>query len=124
MRIGVDLVEVNRFLATVATRPQVRERIFTPAELALNVSMDDQGRAQFLAGRFAAKEAVLKALGTGLSGGGIALQEIEVTKGQLGEPVLGLSGRTLALAEQMGLSQFQVSLSHDAGIVIAFVCLS
>lgn len=112
---GTDLVEVRR-IAELAARYGTRftARVFTPAELA-----DCAGRAESLAARWAAKEAVAKALGTGL--GAVTFHEIEVTRDRAGRPGLALHGRAAALAAEIGLTQWALSLAHDAGLALAFV---
>lgn len=115
LAVGTDLVEVRR-VAAAAERYGARftERVFTPAELA-----DCAGRAESLAARWAAKEATAKTLGTGI--GEVAFREIEVVKDATGRPALALHGRAAALAAQRGLTQWALSLAHDAGLALAFV---
>ena len=116
--IGVDLVKVER-VAKIS--PAARARLFTPQELACCVGSPERV-AERLAGRFAAKEAVLKAFGTGLAGG-IRWQDIEVVVGAQGNPSVVLHGKALELAEQKQVRQVLLSISHDAGLAIAMVAL-
>jgi holo-[acyl-carrier protein] synthase len=120
--IGVDAVDVARFRAVLARRPGFAARFFTDIEQA------DANRApdptQSLAARFAAKEAVMKALGTGL--GGFALTEVEVRRGAgegatAGAPSLVLHGAAAALAAQSQAGRFHLSLTHTAAVAVAFV---
>jgi holo-[acyl-carrier protein] synthase len=120
--IGVDAVDVMRFRAVLARRPGFAARFFTGTEQA------DARRApdptESLAVRFAAKEAVMKALGTGL--GGVALTEVEVRRGAgpgatAGAPSLVLHGAAAALAAQRGAGRFHLSLTHTAEVAVAFV---
>lgn len=106
LRTGVDLIEVGRFREQ---RPEIRDRlidrVFTEAEKEYC-----QDRDQHLAGRFAAKEAVAKALGCGI--GPISWQEIEILNDELGAPVLHLSGKAAERAEALGLTLWSVSITH------------
>jgi holo-[acyl-carrier protein] synthase len=115
---GVDLIEVRR-IETALSRFGRRflERVYTSRELE-----DARGRAPSLAARFAAKEAVSKALGTGI--GRIAWQEIEVLNGAEGQPVLRLHGAAAERASQLGLNEWAVSLSHTQEQAVAVVFAS
>jgi holo-[acyl-carrier protein] synthase len=111
----VDLVEVSRIEKTIARfGRRFLERVFTPQELQLANS-----RASSLAARFAAKEAVSKALGTGI--GSIGWQEIEVLQGTQGQPVLHLHGSAALRAAELGLREWALSLSHTQDQAIAVV---
>ena len=115
LRTGVDLVDINRFI-TVCERYEERllNRLFTPVELAEN------GRNRLsLAARFAAKEAVVKALGTGI--GPVSWHDIEVCRGASGEPILHLYGAAQSMAENLQLTHWSLSLSHTQNDAIAFV---
>jgi len=120
--IGVDAVDVARFRGILARRPGFAARFFTATEQA------DARRApdptESLAARFAAKEAVMKALGTGL--GGFALTEVEVRRGAgrgatAGAPSLVLHGSAAALAARCQAGRFHLSLTHTAEVAMAFV---
>ena len=115
LAVGVDLVEIRR-VATLAERYGERfmGRVFTPAERS-----DCGDRPESLAARWAVKEAVAKALGTGF--GPVGFREIEVLRECAGQPELRLSGKARALAEGRGLCSWAVSVSHDGGYAIAFV---
>jgi holo-[acyl-carrier protein] synthase len=109
-RLGFDLVEVARFARVLARRDAgLRRRVFTDAEWAHAAARPD--RASVLAARFAAKEAVMKALGTGW-GGGVSWRDVEVVGGGRSRPALRLHGRAAALAAARGV-RVEVSLSHD-----------
>ena len=115
LRTGVDLLDIDRFThAYLRFNQQFLNRVFTPTELAEN----GQNIAS-LAVRFAAKEAVAKAFGTGI--GHITWQEIEVCRGCSGEPILHLYGRAQKMAEDLHLSTWSLSLSHTQNQAIAFV---
>lgn len=120
LSVGVDLVELDR-VRRIVTRYGDRflGRIYTPREVALY-----RDRVPELAVRFAAKEAVSKALGVGLvhlSALGIGWHEVEVLPDSLGKPLVRLSGRARALAEEQGLHEWAISLSHSRDFAVAFV---
>lgn len=115
LRTGVDLVEVPRLQAVVDRHGErFLARVFTPRERA-----EAADRAESLAARFAAKEAVMKALGHGLFE--VGWQEIEVIRGENRQPELRLHGRAQALAAAHRLSTWSVSLSHTTAHAIALV---
>ncbi len=115
LAVGTDLVEIAR-IATLVEQYGERFtwRVFTERELA-----DCAGRAESLAARWAAKEAVAKALGTGI--GPVAFREIEVVRVSAGQPALRLHGAAAQLAAGRGLAQWALSLAHDGGLALAFV---
>ncbi|MEU7590385.1 holo-ACP synthase [Micromonospora sp. NPDC049230] len=114
---GTDLVDVDDVRALLARQPRFAERHFTPAERAYCLLVRDP--AERFAVRFAAKEAVLKAFGTGLSGAG--LREIEVVRRQSGQPALALAGRAATLAEAAGVHSWLITLTHSRHLAYAFV---
>jgi len=115
LRTGVDLIEITRFTAAYQRyQKRLLRRLFTPLELAEN----GENMAS-LAARFAAKEAVSKAFGTGI--GHITWHDIEVRRGPAGEPVLQLHGPAGRMAEEQHLDTWSVSLSHTQSHAIAFV---
>ena len=119
--IGVDIVAIERFQLFMASgNTAIIERLFTPEERSRCGSRKDA--ASCLAARFAAKEAFLKALGTGLREG-ISWQDMEVSNNSLGKPELVLSGKAAEQFQANGLIGIQLSLSHDGGKAIAMVVL-
>jgi holo-[acyl-carrier protein] synthase len=120
--IGIDAVDIARFGRVLDRRPSVAERLFTAAERS-----DAASRANptpHLAARFAAKEAVMKALGTGI--GGFALRDVEVVRETApgagrGAPSLRLSDRAAALAADRGVRRWHVSLTHTDELALAVV---
>lgn len=119
--IGTDIVSIERFQRFMDTgNSAIIERLFTPIERSRCGSRKDV--ASCLAARFAAKEAFLKALGTGLRDG-ISWQEIEVSNNDLGKPELSLSGKAAEFFEANKLVSVQLSMSHDGGNAIAMVVL-
>ncbi|HBS29422.1 MAG TPA: holo-[acyl-carrier-protein] synthase [Phycisphaerales bacterium] len=114
---GVDLVEVARIERLLREHPgRFASRCFTPTELT--IAGGGPTRAERLAGRFAAKEAVLKALGTGLRDG-IEWTQIEVAQADSGAPMLRLSGHAQRASEALGARAWWVSISHTAGFAVA-----
>jgi len=119
--IGVDTVAIERFQRFVDEgNTALLQRIFTEQERAF-CSARKNCAASYSA-RFAAKEAFLKALGTGLRDG-ISWHDIEVAHDSLGKPELILSGRAIELFLQQGLCSAFLSLSHDGGAAVAMVVL-
>jgi len=112
---GVDLIEIERLEGTIQRHgDRFLKRVFTQREL------DEVGQDMAsLAGRFAAKEAVAKALGTGI--GAIAWQEVEVLRGDTRQPLLHLHGEASRLADSLGLQEWSLSLSHTHTHAIAMV---
>lgn len=117
--MGIDLVEIHRIKVAIENPAFVR-RIFTPAEIAYCQSRGRQGAASFAA-RFAAKEAAMKALGTGLAGG--TWQDVETLPDDQGKPILRLSGSFGKLAGSLGVSCIHVSLTHAQDYAAAQVLL-
>ncbi|WP_062463099.1 holo-ACP synthase [Demequina soli] len=108
--LGIDVVEIARFEDALERSPGFLERVFTPAERGL-------GHAS-LAARWAAKEALAKALG---APAGLSWQDCEVVRGADGAPTLAVTGTVAARAAALGITSLHVSLSHDAGIASAVV---
>ena len=106
--IGVDLVEVDQMRQALARTPTLVERLFTASEQAYASAARDP--SERYAVRFAAKEAVMKALGVGL--GAVDWHDIEVGRAESGAPFLTLSGRAAALALDAGVSAWKLTLSH------------
>jgi holo-[acyl-carrier protein] synthase len=118
--IGVDEVEVSRMAATLRRTPTTRSRLFTEAEQAYADAAEPATAVQRLAARFAAKEAVLKALGAGL--GACKFVEIEVARDDgSGAPALALHGAAAALATERGAARLHLSLTHTEARAVAFV---
>jgi len=114
---GIDLVEVSRITAMVDRHGErFLQRCFTPGERAYAESR--KRRDEHLAARFAAKEAVLKALGTGWRSG-IAWTDVEVALDPAGAPGVGISGRAGEVARDLGITEWRLSLSHAGGFAMA-----
>lgn len=118
---GVDIVAITRFERFVRENNlALLERLFTADER--HYCSGKRRSAQHYALRFAAKEALLKALGTGLREG-ISWQDVEVVNDPLGKPELRLTGKAQELAERCGARRSFLSLSHDGDVAIAMVVL-
>ncbi len=103
---GTDLIEIERLRSAIERHgARLLNRVFTAQELA-----ETGGNPASLAARFAAKEAVAKALGTGI--GAVAWQEIEICRGPARQPFLRLHGAAQKLADDLGLHTWSISLSH------------
>jgi holo-[acyl-carrier protein] synthase len=112
---GVDLVEIERIRGVIDHHgARFLQRVFTPQELT-----EVKGNYASLAARFAAKEAVAKALGTGI--GLVAWKEIEILRGPARQPILHLHGAAQRLAQELGLLRWSISLSHSHAHALAFV---
>lgn len=115
LRTGVDLIEIDRIeRALEQWSERFLERVFTDAEIG-----DCAGKPESFAGRFAAKEAVSKALGLGMVT--LRWRDIEVVRGPYGQPGIQLHGSACAAAQELGLSRFQLSISHSRTDAIAVV---
>jgi holo-[acyl-carrier protein] synthase len=117
---GVDLVSIPRIERALAQYGErFLTRVYTPAEIRWC-----RGRVPELAARFAAKEAVSKALGVGMrlmSAQGIGFPEVEVSADVLGKPHVVLHGRAAQRAAELGLTEWAISLSHEREMAVAFV---
>lgn len=108
--VGIDVVDIARFMATLARVPALRARLFTPDERDLPDAS--------LAARFAAKEAIAKALG---APPGMSWQDATVRRTAGAQPLVEVTGTVLAQARALGVDRFHLSISHDAGIASAMV---
>jgi holo-[acyl-carrier protein] synthase len=116
IRVGVDLVRADRVERLAAENPGILQTLFTTRELAACSSK--RRPYEHLAARFAAKEAVLKAFGTGLAER-MQWTEVEIVNGMRGRPLVHLHGEVANWAKQLGLAEVEVSLSHTQGLAIA-----
>ena len=119
-KVGTDLVEVSRIENLLRENEALQQRVFTQAEL--RYSQRKHYPFQHFAARFAAKEAVFKALGSGLSGD-LDWRDVEVCNERSGKPVLRLSGATGIKANDLGVVDSFVSMSHTEQYAIALVFL-
>ena len=117
--VGCDVIEIARVAKAMERRAFV-ERVYAPEEIAYCQSRGKQAASSFAA-RFAAKEAVLKALGTGLRGG--ELTEIVITNDDLGKPSVQLRGYHAELAQKLGVKNIAISMSHSRETALAYVVM-
>ena len=115
--LGTDLVDLDRFRVVLARTPGLVDRLFTPAEQAYAAARTDP--TERLGGRFAAKEAVLKAMGVGL--GAARFCDIEVVRADSGAPSLALHGSAASRAEALGAVRWLVTISHTDHVAQAVV---
>jgi holo-[acyl-carrier protein] synthase len=108
--IGVDVVDLKRFEHALVRTPALLQRLFAESERNLPL--------RSLAGRFAAKEALIKALG---DSSGVQWHDMAVVNNQLGNPSFELTGGTAELVARLGITDIHVSMSHDAGVALAQV---
>ncbi|MEJ2368895.1 MAG: holo-ACP synthase [Acidobacteriota bacterium] len=118
--LGIDLVRIERLRKAVKRHPAILDRLFTPGEQEMCLSRKDSDSS--LAARFAAKEAFLKAVGTGW-GRGMKWTDIEVAGGGGQAPSLVLHGEAEVLVRRMGAGAGHLSLAHDGGVACAVVVL-
>lgn len=115
--IGIDAVDIERFRTSLARTPSMRDRLFTVEELAYVAPKADP--VPSLAARFAAREAVMKAMGLGL--GAFSFHDVWVSRADSGEPSLVVCGKALELAKERGVSTWHLSLTHTDIVAIAYV---
>lgn len=119
--IGVDIVDIARIQALLDRYGErFLRRVYTEAETAY--AMRGANKGERLAGRFAVKEAVMKALGTGKSQG-ILWKDVETVRGRAGKPEVHLHGQAVKWAKLRGGGAVHVSITHDGGKAVAFVIL-
>jgi holo-[acyl-carrier protein] synthase len=121
LSVGVDIVEISR-LSRIYERWGQRflDRVYTAREQSFC-----RERLPELAARFAAKEAISKALGTGIVGrGGVSWLDMEVLPDRRGKPLVYLHGRARERAQELGLNEWAISLSHERAMAVAFVAAS
>ncbi|MEP6478177.1 MAG: holo-ACP synthase [Rhodoglobus sp.] len=113
--IGVDIVDIARFESSMRRTPALRDRLFAQSEQVV----DGQPRPfRSLAGRFAAKEALIKAIGEST---GVQWHDMLVVSDPLGNPSFELSGGAAAIVAAKGIGRVHLTMSHDAGVAIAYV---
>jgi len=120
--IGTDIIEINRItVMSEQARNRLAKRILTETEYAFYTTTKQPAR--YLAKRWSAKEAVSKALGTGIAKG-VSFKHIEIQSLPTGQPILQLMDKALEVATQLGASQWHVTLSDETNYATAFVVLS
>ncbi|HEY3306641.1 MAG TPA: holo-ACP synthase [Candidatus Binatia bacterium] len=121
--VGVDMIEVARIqraLEDSAIGKRFRDRVYTESEIAYCETKKGRGKYQSYAGRFAAKEAAMKALGAGW-GSRVSWLNIEVVRGPRGKPEIALHNHTSAFAEKIGIRRLLVSITHTNDHALAYV---
>lgn len=118
--LGTDIVEIGRFEKQLITSQRLAERVLTPQEL--KIFEQHKFQARFLAKRFAAKEAAVKALGTGIANG-VSFQDVEIENLPSGQPILKLTGKFALLCEQRNITRSFISLSDEQHYATATVIL-
>jgi holo-[acyl-carrier protein] synthase len=108
--VGIDVVDLARFERAVSRTPALRVRLFAPSERELPL--------RSLAGRFAAKEALIKAIGDST---GVGWHDMEVVSDEHGNPGFAVHGAVADILERRGITSLHLSMSHDAGIAVATV---
>ncbi len=121
MQIGIDIVDISD-IEMLNDSKYGLQKIFTTEELHLADKDGKYQKIESLAGRFAVKEASVKALGTGFSGG-IQFKDIETLNSDNGKPLLNLYGKAKIIADQMGVVEYLVSISYSQHCAIALVIL-
>ena len=118
--IGIDAVDIERFRTSLLRTPSMRERLFTPEELAYVAPKADP--VPSLAARFASREAVMKAMGLGL--GAFGFHDVWVDRRESGEPHLNITGRAAELAHDRGIETWHLSITNTDQVAIAYVVAS
>lgn len=113
--IGTDIIEIKRIKKAISKSPRLAERLFTKQELEFYKKKDM--KAQHIAGGFSAKEAVLKALGTGLRG--FRWKDIEILRGTIGKPIVRFGGSVKQFVEDNGIGIIHVTISHSRDFATA-----
>ena len=115
--IGVDAVEIDRFRRSLERTPSMKSRLFTSEELEYVEPHDDPTVS--LAARFAAREAVMKAMGVGL--GAFEFHDVWVQRADSGRPTLAVTGRAQQIANELGVTDWHLSITQTASTAIAYV---
>lgn len=117
--VGVDIIEISRIKDAVENNSRFLEEVYTEREIEYFKSKNY--KSEHMAGRFAAKEAVSKALGTGIRGFG--LKDIETDRDDMGKPYVALKGKAKEKAESFGNYRLHISISHNNSDAIAYAIL-
>ncbi len=113
--VGTDIIEISRVKAAALRHPAIWERILTPQEKSYCQARSNS--YQCLAGRFAAKEAVLKALGLGLRG--VSWQDMEILPDEQGQPQVRIYGKLMKRTQELGIRKINLSISHSRNYAMA-----
>jgi holo-[acyl-carrier protein] synthase len=115
--IGIDIVHEHE-LDALLRRAWFRAYTYAPEELAIAASFGEERAREFLTGRFAGKEAALKVIGTGVSGG-VVPRQVAILRAASGEPMVRLTGVAAQRARERGVADIAVSIAHKKGMVVA-----
>ncbi len=115
--IGIDIIEIDRINNIIENKPKFINRFFTIKESLYFESR--KNNSQIIAGNFAAKEAFVKAFGTGIRN--LSLKEIEVLRDKLGKPYINLYGNALKISREKGINSIHISISHSRLYAVANV---
>ena len=125
LRCGIDIASIERIRGAVVRQGDAfLRKTFTQVELDYCLARGEESRYESLAVRYAAKEAVGKALGTGLMREGIALSDIEVLRAEGGEPSVRLTGGALRAFRRLGGVEIAISLTHEGDVAAASCVLT
>jgi holo-[acyl-carrier protein] synthase len=113
--IGIDIVDIERIERILKEKPGFINRYFSSDEISL--IKDKKNLARHVAGRFAGKEAAVKAMGTGISG--FSLKEVEILNDKNGRPYVKLNGKAKEAAEKLNVKEFAVSISYSGKTAVA-----
>ncbi|MCK8826179.1 holo-ACP synthase [Natroniella acetigena] len=113
--LGIDIVEIERIEEAIKKRERFKQRIFTNGEI--NYCEQYKESWAYYAARFAAKEAIVKALGTGFRG--FEWKDIEIVKDELGKPAVKLHNQAHKIAEEREIKEFLISISHSRDYAVA-----
>ncbi|SHH57822.1 holo-ACP synthase [Clostridium grantii] len=117
--VGVDIIEIDRIKKSVERNPKFVSKVFTKNEIEYLESR--KMRPEYIAGRFAAKEAISKALGTGIRG--FDLKDIEIDRNSLGKPIAVLRGKCKKILKKYSSYKIHISISHSKENAIAYALL-
>ncbi len=120
VNIGIDSADLARFAQMLSqNRGQLYRTLFCEEERAIMPMLSGEREISFVAGRWAAKEAVLKVLGTGI--GPVALPEVGIFVQESGKPTIRLFGKALDHSQRLGIDRWHLSITHERGVATAFV---
>ena len=119
VKVGTDILEIDRFRKVLNRRPGLRQKVFTPPEVAYCDSKADA--IPHFAARFCAKEAFAKAIGTGVRQ--FSMSEVEIVRNEMGKPDIELRGEAERVAERLAVKAIDLSISHSKLFVVAVVVI-
>lgn len=120
--IGTDICALSRIEQVLGRQSKFYLKVLNPVEQQLYLDRPEYDRVRYMASRFAAKEAALKALGTGLAQG-IKWHDVNVSNAESGQPMLSFTGKAKEIADQKGVAHIHISLSDEQAYAISYVIL-